>query len=176
MTLDISLDDSRWQDADLITYAEQAIRAVLGHFGLDVDDCELSLLACDDARIMELNTEFRQKAKPTNVLSWPAEDLSPEGAGDEPLLPEADFTGEIPLGDIAIAYETCAREAEDAGKPLADHLRHLIVHGVLHLLGYDHIRDPDATLMERLEVQILGKMGIDDPYTLDDSPNQGRIG
>ncbi|UWR53458.1 rRNA maturation RNase YbeY [Phaeobacter inhibens] len=176
MTLDISIDDTRWQDADLTTHAVQAIHAVLGHFGLDADDCELSLLACDDARIMELNTEFRQKAKPTNVLSWPAEDLSSEEAGDEPLPPEADFTGEIPLGDIAIAYETCAREAEDAGKSLADHLRHLIVHGVLHLLGYDHIRDPDATLMERLEVQILGKMGIDDPYTLDDSPNQGRIG
>ncbi|UWS08526.1 rRNA maturation RNase YbeY [Phaeobacter inhibens] len=176
MTLDISIDDTRWQDVDLTTHAVQAIHAVLGHFGLDADDCELSLLACDDARIMELNTEFRQKAKPTNVLSWPAEDLSSEEAGDEPLPPEADFTGEIPLGDIAIAYETCAREAEDAGKSLADHLRHLIVHGVLHLLGYDHIRDPDATLMERLEVQILGKMGIDDPYTLDDSPNQGRIG
>jgi probable rRNA maturation factor len=92
------------------------------------------------------------------------------------MAPEADFTGEIPLGDIAIAYETCAREAQEAGKPLADHLRHLIVHGLLHLLGYDHIRDPDATLMEGLEVEILGKMGIDDPYTVEDSPNYGRIG
>ncbi|MFS4582171.1 rRNA maturation RNase YbeY [Phaeobacter sp. C3_T13_0] len=176
MTLDISIDDTRWQHADLEVHATQAIDAVLGYFDLDAEDCELSLLACDDARIMELNTEFRQKAKPTNVLSWPAGDLSAERPGGEPLPPEADFTGEIPLGDIAIAYDTCMREAEAADKPLADHLRHLIVHGVLHLLGYDHIRDLDATLMEGLEVEILGKMGIDDPYTLDDSPDHGRIG
>ncbi|MFV1442937.1 MULTISPECIES: rRNA maturation RNase YbeY [unclassified Phaeobacter] len=176
MTLDISIEDARWQGIGLSAHAEQAVDAALSHFNLDPDDCELSLLACNDARIMELNTEFRQKAKPTNVLSWPAEELAAEEPGGDPLRPEADFTGEIPLGDIAIAYETCAGEAEAAGKPLADHLRHLIVHGVLHLLGYDHIRDPDATLMEGLEVEILGKMGIDDPYTLDDSPNHGRIG
>ncbi|APG48255.1 rRNA maturation RNase YbeY [Phaeobacter porticola] len=176
MTIDITIEDSRWLYAGLEAHATQVIGVALLHFDLDPEDCELSLLACSDARILELNAEFRQKAKPTNVLSWPAEDLAAETPGGTPLPPEADFTGEIPLGDIAIAYETCLREAKDAGKPLADHLRHLIVHGVLHLLGYDHIRDRDATLMEGLEVQILGKLGIDDPYTLDDSPNQGRIG
>jgi probable rRNA maturation factor len=103
------------------------------------------------------------------VLSWPAEDLAASEPGGQPLRPEADFTGEIPLGDIAIAYDTCAREAAAAKKPLADHLRHLIVHGVLHLLGYDHISDLDATVMEGLEVEILGNLGLDDPYTVDDS-------
>ncbi len=71
------------------------------------------------------------------------------------------------LGDLAIAFETCAREAQEAGKTMADHVTHLIVHGTLHLLGYDHLRDGDATLMENLETEILGKMGIADPYSSD---------
>jgi probable rRNA maturation factor len=70
----------------------------------------------------------------------------------------------LSLGDIAIAYETCARESAEAGKPLQDHVTHLLVHGVLHLLGYDHVRDRDATRMEGLESEILGKLGLDDPY------------
>ena len=136
----------------------------LAHMGLDAEMCEVSVLGCDDARIAALNAEFREKPTPTNVLSWPAEELAAEEAGAPPAQPEPDFTGEIPLGDIAISYDTCAREAEAADKPMADHVAHLMVHGVLHLLGYDHIRDPDATLMERLEVEILGKLGIEDPY------------
>lgn len=170
MTLDISIEDSRWQDAGLEPLAAEAVTAVLDHFGLDPEDCEISLLGCDDARITELNAEFREKAKPTNVLSWPAEDLAAEQDGGTPQLPEADFTGEIPLGDIAISYETCVREAREAGKPLADHTRHLTVHGMLHLLGYDHIRDRDAALMEGIEVLILGKMGIANPYMTEDAP------
>lgn len=170
MTLDITIEDSRWQDAGLELLAAEAVAAVLDHFGLDPEDCEISLLGCDDARITELNAEFREKAKPTNVLSWPAEDLAAEQDGGTPQLPEADFTGEIPLGDIAISYETCVREAREAGKPLADHTRHLTVHGMLHLLGYDHIRDRDAALMEGIEVLILGKMGIANPYMTEDAP------
>jgi probable rRNA maturation factor len=103
------------------------------------------------------------------VLSWPTEDLAAAEPGGQPQLPEADVTGEIQLGDLAIAYDTCAREANDANKPLSDHLRHLVVHGVLHLLGYDHIRDLDATVMEALEVEILGNMGLDNPYTINGS-------
>ncbi|MDE4144855.1 MAG: rRNA maturation RNase YbeY [Pseudophaeobacter sp. bin_em_oilr2.035] len=170
MTLEIYTEDSRWDAVALEALAERSIGAALAHFDLEAEECEISLLACDDARIADLNAEFREKPTPTNVLSWPAEELSAEEPGGAPLPPETDFTGEIPLGDIAIAYETCAREAEEAGKPLADHLCHLLVHGVLHLLGYDHIRDPDATLMEGLEVEILGKLGIDNPYTVNGSP------
>ncbi|MBE1295827.1 rRNA maturation RNase YbeY [Phycobacter azelaicus] len=165
MTLEISLEDDRWNAVAFEALAERSISTALDHFGLDPEECEISLLACDDARIADLNAEFRDKPTPTNVLSWPADDLAAEEPGGTPLPPEADFTGEISLGDVAIAYETCAREADEAGKPLADHLSHLLVHGVLHLLGYDHIRDPDATVMEALEVEILGKLGIDDPYT-----------
>lgn len=170
MTLDITIEDSRWQDAGLADLAEEAVAAVLAHFALDPEMCEISLLACDDAEIAGLNAEFREKSAPTNVLSWPAEERAAEKDGGMPLPPEPDFTGEIPLGDIAISYGTCAREAAEAGKPLSDHTRHLIVHGMLHLLGYDHIRDRDAALMEGIEVLILGKMGIANPYMTEDAP------
>jgi probable rRNA maturation factor len=98
------------------------------------------------------------------VLSWPAADLAADHDGGAPAAPSVDFSGSYELGDIAISYDTCAREAAAAGKALQDHVTHLIVHGLLHLLGYDHIRDLDATLMEGNETQILGKLGLDDPY------------
>lgn len=162
--LDIAIEDDRWLDAGLGVLAERAIARTLAHQGLDEEECEISLLACDDDRIAVLNAEFRDKPTPTNVLSWPAQELAAEEAGGIPAQPEPDFMGELALGDIAISYDTCAREAQAAGKPMADHVTHLMVHGVLHLLGYDHIRDADATVMEALEVEILGKMGIDNPY------------
>ncbi|MBY6058677.1 rRNA maturation RNase YbeY [Leisingera daeponensis] len=170
MTLDITIEDGRWQDAGLEALAGEAISAVLAHFALDASMCEISLLACDDPRIADLNAEFREKPVPTNVLSWPAEDLAAEADGGVPQPPEADFTGEIPLGDIAVSFDTCAREAVEAGKSLADHTRHLIIHGMLHLLGYDHIRDRDAALMEGIEILILGKLGIANPYMSEDAP------
>jgi len=162
MNLELSVEDARWTDLELLS--GRAIDAVLERFGIDSDICEISLLGCDDARISELNAEFREKPSATNVLSWPAEDLAAEEEGQHPSLPSPDFTGEIALGDIAISYDTCAREAKAAGKSMDDHVTHLIIHAMLHLLGYDHIRDRDATLMEGIEVEILGKMGIDDPY------------
>ncbi|TLP69308.1 rRNA maturation RNase YbeY [Parasedimentitalea maritima] len=170
MILEISIEDDRWQQDGFNALAAEVIATTLTHLGINPDTCELSLLGCNDARITELNGEFRDKPKATNVLSWPAEDLAPELAGEKPDKPEPDFTGEISLGDIAISYDTCALEAADAGKPMEDHVSHLVVHGVLHLLGYDHIRDPDATLMEAIEVEILGKLGVDNPYTENDSP------
>lgn len=162
MILELTLEDARWHNLEGL--ALRAAAATLSHCGLDPDICEISLLGCDDVRISELNAEFRGKPTPTNVLSWPAEDLAADQPGGHPALPAPDFTGEIALGDIAISFDTCRREAEEAGKPFDDHVTHLIVHGLLHLLGYDHIRDPDATVMEGLEVEILGKLGIDNPY------------
>ena len=162
MIVDVVTEDARWQDAGLDALAQTAAQACLAH--LAISGAEVALLGCDDVRITELNADFREKPTATNVLSWPAEDLAAEDAGDTPCAPTPDFDGSLELGDIAISYDTCAREAADAGKPMGDHVTHLIIHGVLHLLGYDHIRDQDATLMEAIEVQILGKMGIDDPY------------
>ncbi len=158
--IDILIEDPRWQALDVT--ARAAIDATLAACG--IDHAELSLLACDDARIAALNADFRDKPTPTNVLSWPEEDLSPDADGASPRAPTPDPGGALALGDIAIAYDTCAAEAAAQGKSMSDHVTHLIVHGTLHLLGYDHIRDRDATRMEALEVKILGKLGIADPY------------
>ncbi len=163
MAIETEIDDSRWRAVDLPALAQVAAGAVLAARDLDAARCEIALLACDDARIAALNRDFRDRAGPTNVLSWPAEDLAAAEAGTEPAPPRPDFTGEIALGDIAISWDTCAREAAAAGKPIEDHVTHLVVHGVLHLLGFDHVRDPDAALMQRLEVEILGRLGLDDP-------------
>ncbi len=162
--IDILIDDPQWQEVPLADLAERAMAETLRHLGVPPDPVSVSLLACDDARIAELNGAFRDKPGPTNVLSWPTEDLAAEVAGKSPLMPTPDFHGSMALGDVAIAYETCAREAREFGKSLDDHVTHLLVHGILHLFGYDHIRDPDATLMQGLETEILGKLGLDDPY------------
>ncbi|WP_370282594.1 rRNA maturation RNase YbeY [Pseudooceanicola sp.] len=158
---DLLIEDPRWEQAGLEALAETAARATLTHLDLDPEDWEISILACDDARIAVLNADFRDKPTPTNVLSWPSEERAAEIPGARPEPPEP---RDPELGDIAIAWETCAREAREGGKPLTDHATHLIVHAVLHLLGYDHVRDEDATLMEHLETDILGKLGIADPY------------
>jgi probable rRNA maturation factor len=161
--LDILIEDPRWEEAGLAALAEDCVRAVLTRAGIDPAQATLSVLACDDARIALLNADFRGKPAATNVLSWPAEERG-AGEGRRPEPPQADVFGTIELGDVAISYDTCAAEARAAGKPFEHHVRHLLVHGVLHLLGYDHISDGDAALMERTEAEILGKMGIDDPY------------
>lgn len=156
---DIVFEDDRWQEADFEALANRAAAAVVSYLHVPVEDPEVAILACGDTRIAELNTQFRGKATPTNVLSWPSEDLAPTGAGDAPQTPR-----DPELGDIAISYDTCAREASEMGKDFHDHVTHLVIHGILHLLGFDHIRDPDATLMEETERRILGTLGIDDPY------------
>ncbi|MDW4498681.1 rRNA maturation RNase YbeY [Sulfitobacter sp. D35] len=162
--VEVVFEDARWRDAALVALAERAVQATLTHLGQDGGTTEIALLACDDARIADLNAEFRDKPSPTNVLSWPAQDLAAEKPGARPTRPEADPDGTVELGDIALAWETCNREAREQGKAVADHVTHLVVHGVLHLLGYDHVHDADAELMEATETEILGKMGLDDPY------------
>lgn len=113
---------------------------------------ELSLVFTDDASIREINAEWRDMDKPTNVLSFPAYPLEP-GNMPGPML-----------GDIIIAFETVEREARDLEKSFDDHLTHLLVHGFLHLFGYDHIETEDAEEMEELETRILAKLGLSDPY------------
>ncbi|HSF64731.1 MAG TPA: rRNA maturation RNase YbeY, partial [Paracoccaceae bacterium] len=123
------------------------------------------LMGCDDARIAALNADFRGKPQPTNVLSWPSEERAAETPGDMPDLPApGDSADPEELGDIALAWETCAREAAEQGKSMADHVAHLVVHGILHLLGFDHITDEDAALMEGIETRALASMGVSDPY------------
>ncbi len=160
--VEIAYEGDSWPD----TFEGLATRAVtvsLLHFGLTPSAFEVSILACDDARIAQLNADFRQKGAPTNVLSWPSDGRAAEIEGDLPELPALPMDAE--LGDIAISYDTCAREASESCKSFEDHVTHLMVHGTLHLLGFDHIRDGDAELMERLEAEILGKLDIANPYS-----------
>ncbi len=121
---------------------------------LPAERLEVSLLLTHDSQVQELNKEYRGQDKPTNVLSFAALDADSPIPDDGPIL----------LGDVIIARETCLREAADEDKTLVHHLSHLVVHGVLHLLGYDHIEDDEAEEMESLERSILAGLGVPDPY------------
>ena len=142
--IEIEVEAEAWTGAlpDVEAIVERAAQAALGTVEGDI-----VVLLTDDAAVRELNGRFRDKDKPTNVLSFPA----PENA-----LPH--------LGDIVLAYGVCATEAETQGKTLADHLSHLVVHGVLHLLGRDHEDDAEAEEMEAEEREILAQIGVADPY------------
>ncbi len=163
--VEIVIEDDRWEAFGLETAASCAMAAVSAHLGLDPMVFQVVVMGCDDARIAALNGEFREKAKPTNVLSWPSEERGSDYAGEAPALPEPGTPEDpAPLGDIAIAFETCAREAAEQEKTVNDHVTHLLIHGILHLLGYDHEDDEDAELMEAEERRILAGLGIADPY------------
>lgn len=152
--IDIAVEAGDWPDeAGLNELASRAISAALEELGRTASTAsELSLLFTDDEHIAVLNRDWRGKDKPTNVLSFPAFEMAP---GD-PLPPL--------LGDIVIASETVFSEAALEGKPVEYHLTHLVVHGFLHLLGYDHESEEDADEMEALERQVLARLAIPDPY------------
>lgn len=163
--VDTLIEDARWETAGLAMLAERAAAAVLAGLDLPAPGFQISVMGCDDARILALNGDFRGKAKATNVLSWPSEVLAEGTPGHEPARPLAGEPDDPwVLGDIAIAWETCKAEAAGQGKTLDDHVTHLIVHATLHLLGYDHETEADAELMEATEVRILSTLGIADPY------------
>jgi probable rRNA maturation factor len=147
--------DSWQSEPDAEAVVQRAIAAASAAVDADVDHAEIAVMLTDDANIHTLNKDFRGIDKPTNVLSFPAPDIA--GADDEDGAPRA-------LGDIAIAYETLRREADEEGKPFGHHLSHLAVHGFLHLIGYDHESDDEAEAMEALEIEILAQLGIPDPY------------
>lgn len=156
--VDVLVEDERWcgvPDAEALAIrAAEATLAALRTEGEDVPEpAEMSVTLTDDARIRVLNRDWRDKDKPTNVLSFPAADLPP-GAAPQPL------------GDIIVALETVLKEAEAENKRPADHLVHLVVHGTLHLMGFDHEDDDEAEEMEAMERRILAGLGIDDPYAL----------
>jgi len=145
-----------WQDEpDAEAVIQRAIAAAAETVDADVADAELAVMLTDDSGIRTLNSNWRGVDKPTNVLSFPA--LQPDGGRREDDAPRM-------LGDIAIAYQTMRREADDEQKPFDHHLSHLAVHGFLHLIGYDHETDDDADAMETLEQEILAQLGIADPY------------
>jgi probable rRNA maturation factor len=145
-----------WQhEPEAEAVIQRAIAAAAPFVDADVSDAELAVMLTDDSGIRTLNINWRGIDKPTNVLSFPAlQPTAPSRTGDAPRM----------LGDIAIAYETMRKEADDEGKPFDHHLSHLAVHGFLHLVGYDHETEDEAEAMEALEQDILAQLGIPDPY------------
>jgi len=158
LEVEIVLENPDWSAiADLDGRIVHAARTALEQAAVTVQPgCELAVLLTDDAAIGALNARWRNKDMPTNVLSFPAVAL--DRIATSPVL-----------GDIALAYETCAREAQVEARPLVDHILHLVVHGVLHLVGYDHQTEAEATTMEDLERTILARLGVPDPYSAADS-------
>ncbi|RLP23706.1 rRNA maturation RNase YbeY [Mesorhizobium sp. YM1C-6-2] len=152
--IDIAVESGDWpQKRTLRSLVEKAVGAALYEAGAAYEaGSELSVVFTDDAHIRTLNAGWRNKDKPTNVLSFPA---FPVKIGQE--LPPM-------LGDVVLAAETVAREAELEGKPLGHHITHLVVHGVLHLLGHDHEEETEAERMEALERAALARLAIPDPY------------
>lgn len=143
-------NDDAWPE-DLDARADQAVRAALKLARPKVKGAaEVSIVLTDDAEQRQLNREWRGKDAPTNVLSFPQ---------IEPFAPVVGI-----LGDIILARQTLEREAADLGKSFSDHFTHLVVHGFLHILGYDHVEDDQAKAMEALETRILASLGVDDPY------------
>ena len=142
--IEVEVEDPAWTDAlpDVVALAERAAVAALGTVEGDV-----VVLLTDDAAVREINARFRDRDQPTNVLSFPAaESAAPH------------------LGDLMLAHGVCAAEAAAQGKTLADHLTHLTIHGVLHLLGRDHVDEAEAEAMEAEERTLLASLGVADPY------------
>jgi probable rRNA maturation factor len=178
LDISISLEAGDWEVvvADVEQRIETAARAAFDAAErpsvLDGAPAEMSLVLADDALVRTLNRDYRDKDKPTNVLSFALlddlDDTDDDLARDEgmPIL----------IGDVILAFETVQREAREQGKSVGDHLTHLVIHGVLHLLGYDHQSDPDADRMERLETSILARMGIADPYSANPAQAAGAQG
>ncbi len=151
MPLTLVVENDAWKALrGLKSMTEKAVDAALTSASRSK---EITILFADDAALKTMNKDWRGKNKPTNVLSFPA--------AKELKLPRGQIK---PLGDIALAFETVAKEAAVSGKSIRDHTTHLIVHGVLHLLGYDHESDVDAAIMEAKEIRILKKLGLADPY------------
>jgi probable rRNA maturation factor len=145
LSLTLEIEDGRWRRTrSLSARLKKAVRAALAEAGAD-ETADLTVLLTTDKRVQALNRDFRSKDKPTNVLSFPS------GGNDY-------------LGDIAMAYGVTAKEAKAEGKTLLDHATHLAVHGVLHLVGYDHVTARQAKVMEPMETRILATLGIADPY------------
>ncbi|MDK1491684.1 rRNA maturation RNase YbeY [Sinorhizobium sp. 7-81] len=159
LDIQISVEEGDWPSEDeLHSFSARILEAAADFLVREekqpfpLDPPELSLVFTDDVSMQVINAEWRSQDKPTNVLSFPAFPVTP-GKMPGPML-----------GDIVVAYETLKREAAELEKPFDAHLMHLLVHGFLHLFGYDHLEDNEAERMEGLETRILARLGLSDPY------------
>ncbi len=157
LTIDISRVSGAWDSA--LRGVENVVRRAAEstwnreHAGAAPGAAEVSVVLADDAMMRELNRQYRGKDMPTNVLAFPADDAAVAGRARL-------------LGDIVLAFETARGEAAERSRPLADHVSHLVVHGMLHLLGLDHETDAQAAAMEALETAILAGLGVANPYAV----------
>ncbi len=149
--IDDDIDPLPEMDATLPERLEEAITLTLKMTAPNLQACPLCLRLADNAVVQQLNNEWRHKNTVTDVLSFPMQD-------------GPDFLPELPLGDIILAWPFVTQEAARLGLPVADHALHLVIHGVLHLLGYDHIEDEDAATMQQKERKVLQRLGLHDPY------------
>jgi len=155
LSIEVAIECAQWEELgqELAAPAgiiDRALRQTIVATGIRLHaGAELSVLLCDDAFIADLNKRWRNKDGPTNVLSFPA-------GGDVATAPI--------LGDVIVAFETTAREAVEEGKTFRNHFTHLVVHGFLHILGFDHATEAEAETMEALECEVLAALGIEDPY------------
>ena len=157
-------ESKKWGKKKSVVIVNQAVNSTLVHLNLDPDKFEIAILACDNEKIQELNSNFRGINKNTNILSWPEKDLSPKVSGTMPMKPEPINREPMFLGNLAISFEFIVKEAKKLNKDFYNHLYHLISHGTLHLLGFVHELELDAKIMENKEREILSKVGIVDPY------------
>lgn len=167
MEIDLTLHDTHWRTEipDVETLTARALNETKNHPGVLMrlhpvgdKDTEVSITLSNDEFVQKLNREYRDKDKPTNVLSFPMIDSE-----DEDIAADIEI-GALSFGDIVMAYETIKREAAEQNKKFRDHYTHLLVHGFLHLLHFDHEREEEAQEMERLETEILAAMNIQNPY------------
>lgn len=163
VTVEITIEAGAWASAlpDADAIVRRAVVAVCAQFDDIPDGAEVSVLLTDDAHQQVLNRDWRGKDKPTNVLSFPGDDLDDRL---DDLPPGSHERAPLLLGDIAVAFETTNLEAQEQQKSLADHFCHLLVHGMLHLLGFDHETQQQADEMEPLEIEILAGLGVASPY------------
>ena len=161
MSVDLIIEDTRWKTLNLFSIANAAFKETLSELDLRSENFVCSVLACNSEKIKGLNAQFRGKNNSTNVLSFPLKAEKYDTKGSLKFKANADL---LELGDIAIAYEVCKKEANVSKIKFEDHVYHLIIHSVLHLLGYDHEEEKNATEMEKIEVQVLANLGISNPY------------
>lgn len=161
--VDISVADIRWTEVlgdDVEARLAPVFAALFAQIPGPAGPSTISLVLADDRLVGDLNRTYRGRDRATNVLSFPFVDDAPDAA--PPIL--ADPPLPVCLGDVYVAFETATSEADGQGKPCFEHLCHLIIHGILHLLGFDHQDGPEADVMESLERRVLDRLGIADPY------------
>jgi probable rRNA maturation factor len=171
MIINITFKDKRWVKIPLEEIGKGALKLIIDKFLGQDNNFEVSILASDDVEIRELNKNFRRIDSSTNIISWPEHETQLNQPGHIPDLVDklkSGFEGLNFLGNLAISFDRCSIEAEEKNIHFEDHVLHLLLHGCLHLIGFDHQNELDANLMEDIEIRLLSGVGIKNPYELND--------